>query len=237
MNAMNPKNPMTCADVRNHFADYAEGLLGKPAAAEVRIHLDACDACRTQWQHVAALHARLLRDAQQPGSSSLPDLVMDQILQESTLKLRKHAMYKRYLQISLGLSTAAAAAVVIVLVLAGVLSTTPMAAAEVIADGAKAVANVTSVHITAKLRTLPADNFELIGVDYDFVPNDLWWHSGTPAQWRVEKPGREHGCQSWHEKWLRGMDPVVAGRGGRPRSRTGQCQKARLEDDHPRGSR
>jgi outer membrane lipoprotein-sorting protein len=190
MNPTKPANPMTCADVRDRFVDYADGLLDEPVAAEMRAHLDACDACQTQWQHVAALHARLLRDAQQPGQLSLPDLVMDQILRETTLKLRKHAMFKRYLRISLGLSTADAAVIVIALFLTGVLTSAPAVAAEVIADGAKAVAKVTSVHIKANMRTLPADNFELIGVNYDFIPHDLWWHSGTPPQWRVEKPGR-----------------------------------------------
>jgi hypothetical protein len=40
------------------------------------------------------------------------------------------------------------------------------------------------------MRTLPADNFEMIGVNYDFVPVEMWKSFGTPPKWRVEKPGR-----------------------------------------------
>ncbi len=39
------------------------------------------------------------------------------------------------------------------------------------------------------MRTLPNDNFKLIGADYNFVPLELW-RQYNPSRWRVEKPGR-----------------------------------------------
>jgi Putative zinc-finger len=35
--------------------DYADGLLDPPASAAVRVHLDACDACRTELSSIRAL--------------------------------------------------------------------------------------------------------------------------------------------------------------------------------------
>ena len=89
----------------------------------------------------------------------------------------------------------AAAAVIIIAVVLSInfLETTiPTAAAQVLTDAAKAVSNLHSVYIKAQIRTLPHDNFEYIGLDLDFVPNEMWKEfDGTPqGKWRIEKPGR-----------------------------------------------
>jgi outer membrane lipoprotein-sorting protein len=62
-------------------------------------------------------------------------------------------------------------------------------ATAVLAQSIEAMSNVRTIHITGRMRTLPGDNFELIGADYDFVPLELWRQS-NPDRWRVEKPGR-----------------------------------------------
>lgn len=92
----------------------------------------------------------------------------------------------------LGISGATAAAVAVLVVSSFWLSQPAMAekAAEVLAQGAEAVPNPSTVHITAKMRTLPHDNFSLIGADYDFVPVEIWKQFGDKPKWRVEKPGR-----------------------------------------------
>ena len=56
--------------------------------------------------------------------------------------------------------------------------------------GAEATPNPSTVHIVAKMRTLPHDNFSLIGAEYEFVPVEIWKQFGVKPKWRVEKPGR-----------------------------------------------
>ena len=90
---------------------------------------------------------------------------------------------------------AAAAVIIIAIVLSTNFldKTMPTASAqEVLAQATKAVANLRSVYIKAQIRTIGHDNFELIGLDYDFVPNEMWKEfDGTPqGKWRIEKPGR-----------------------------------------------
>jgi len=64
-------------------------------------------------------------------------------------------------------------------------------AAEVFAQAIEAMVDLRSVHIKARMRTLPHDNFELIRLDHEFVPHDLWKEYGPGVgKWRVEKPGR-----------------------------------------------
>lgn len=61
-----------------------------------------------------------------------------------------------------------------------------------LAQAVKAVSDVWSVHMKACMRTLSGDNFSLIGLEYDFVPIEMWKHTDSKGllQWRVEKPGR-----------------------------------------------
>jgi hypothetical protein len=59
-----------------------------------------------------------------------------------------------------------------------------------LAQSVQAMSSIQTVHITGRIRTLPGDNFELIGPQYDFVPIEIWREYTNPPRWRVEKPGR-----------------------------------------------
>jgi hypothetical protein len=65
-------------------------------------------------------------------------------------------------------------------------------ASQILQDAINAVSDIKSVHMKARMRTLPSDNFSLIGLKYDFVPIEMWKHTDDKGvlRWRVEKPGR-----------------------------------------------
>jgi hypothetical protein len=63
-------------------------------------------------------------------------------------------------------------------------------AAEVLAKGAEAAANPKTVHIVAKMRTEPNDNFSGLAPDSEPVLVEIWKQFGEKPKWRVEKPGR-----------------------------------------------
>ncbi len=71
-------------------------------------------------------------------------------------------------------------------------STPVVYANQVLADAIKAVSDLQSVHMKARMRTLPRDNFSNIGLNYEFVPIEMWKQTEPNGlmQWRVEKPGR-----------------------------------------------
>jgi len=107
----------------------------------------------------------------------------------SPLKIRKIIMKSPITKL-------AAAAVIIVAVVLSInifdKSIPIVSAAEVLEQAAKAVANLRSVYIKAQIRTIAHDNFDLIGLDYDFVPNEMWkeFDDTSQGKWRIEKPGR-----------------------------------------------
>lgn len=90
----------------------------------------------------------------------------------------------------------AAAAVIII---AAVLSisifdkTIPTAsAAQVLQEAARAVSNLRSVYIEAKMRTRSHDNFASIQISHGFVPLQMWKQTDENGilRWRIEKPDR-----------------------------------------------
>jgi len=90
---------------------------------------------------------------------------------------------------------AAAAVIIIAIVLSTNLidkSIPTASASEFLAKAVDAVSNISSVHITAQMRTIAHDNFALIGLNYDFVPIEMWKEfDGTgQGRCRFEKPGR-----------------------------------------------
>jgi outer membrane lipoprotein-sorting protein len=90
----------------------------------------------------------------------------------------------------------AAAAVVLVaaaLTISFLVKSTPTAsAAEILYQAAAAMDGLTSFHIKVQMRTPPNDNFNTIGLDYDFTPIDFWKQATDDewGKWRLEEPGR-----------------------------------------------
>lgn len=98
-------------------------------------------------------------------------------------------MRRQYGKMGLGLA-AAAVLILVLFVPWGGRRQAEATAAEVFAQAIEAAANLDSVHIKLNVRTLPADNFELIGLDFDFVPHEMWKDFASPSKWRIDKPGR-----------------------------------------------
>jgi hypothetical protein len=123
--------------------------------------------------------------------ASLENAVMDRIVQEQAVQLRRLKMRRRIRM--LGVSGVTAAAIAL-FAFGSMWLARPAAAertaAEVLAQGAEAVPDPSTVQIVAKMRTIAHDNFAMIGDTYDFVPVKIWKQFGEKPKWRVEKPGR-----------------------------------------------
>jgi hypothetical protein len=134
------------------------------------------------------------------ASAELHDRMLDDVLnaQEKSKKTKSAATKPRIGRIIMKSSItklAAAAVIIIAIALATIFMNTSIptvSAQEVLVLASEALSNLRSVYIKAQIRTIAHDNFELIGLDYDFVPNEMWKEfDGTPqGKWRIEKPGR-----------------------------------------------
>jgi hypothetical protein len=182
---------MNCQECCEELAAYIEGLLDQTRRGQMEAHMAECPKCRSELEEVRELTVRLLREVPPMPPVSLENVVMDRILSEQAIQLRRLKMRRRIRV--LGMSGATAAAIALCLVGSFWLAQPAAAektAAEVLAQGAEAVPNPSSVHIVAKMRTLSHDNFSSIDPDVDLVRVEIWKQFGVKPKWRVEKPGR-----------------------------------------------
>lgn len=187
---------MNCRECQEQLTAYLEGLLESPVVQRIESHLDACSDCRAEFEGVSELVDRLTRDGQVSSSETFDIPVMDRILREQAAELRRLKMQRQYRWIQAGGVVAAA---IVFVVFAGIWQGRPdgtlraaearLSAAAAMAKGSEAASDVTSVHIRAKMRTPPNDNFANI-TGNALVPVEIWKEFGGKGRWRVEKPGR-----------------------------------------------
>ncbi|MGA2323180.1 MAG: zf-HC2 domain-containing protein [Sedimentisphaerales bacterium] len=194
---------MNCSQCRELLVGYIEELLDAGQNQAVKSHLDICAECRKELEQVTALQKRLVANGASHGQNDLENAVMDRIVREQALKLRKtnqdkqHVNIWRFIMRSPITKFAAAAMILIAIVVSATIltkttSTASAAAIQVLNDAVRAVGDVRSIHIKAQMRTLPGDNFALIGLEYDFVPIEMWKKVDDAGivRWRIEKPQR-----------------------------------------------
>jgi outer membrane lipoprotein-sorting protein len=198
---------MNCSQCRELLVGYIEGLLDDNLNQAVKSHLDICAECRKELEQVSSLQKRLVANGASHGQNDLENAVMDRIVREQALKLRKANQDKHQVNIwrfimrsPITRLTAAAVILVAIVVSAAlwnrtiptVIPTASASAVQVLTDAAKAVEDVQSIHIKARMRTLPHDNMGMIGLKYDFVPIEMWKKINDAGfvLWRIEKPGR-----------------------------------------------
>jgi outer membrane lipoprotein-sorting protein len=193
---------MNCTETREKLVEYTENLLTDSQRREIEAHLKGCQNCRMELQQLNELSQRIKSVSQSESSLDFENAVFNRIICEQNKKLKQADGINRQLHIwriimKSKITKFAAAAVILVAAILSVSifnQSVPAASAmtQVLQDAINAVSDVWSVHMKARMRTLPADNFSLIGLEYDFVPIEMWKRTDNngQVQWRVEKPGR-----------------------------------------------
>jgi len=158
----------------------------------VREHLTNCPACRIQFEEHQQLfemmrHSRRVAASHQFGAKTMKAIANEATLEATTTgNFWRLNGWRRW--------TVAACATALLVLLVPILSShfggkNSAPAFTVLAQSIDAMSNVQTIHMTGRMRTIPGDNFELIGANFDFVPLELW-RQFKPSRWRVEKPGR-----------------------------------------------
>jgi len=116
---------MNCSECRELLVGYIEGLLDDNLNQAVRSHLDVCAECRKELEQVNLLQKRLVANGTGHGQNDLENAVMDRIVREQALKLRKANQDKHQVNIwrfimRSPITKLAIAAVIIIAVLAGI---------------------------------------------------------------------------------------------------------------------
>jgi len=179
---------MTCQDAREGFIDIPKEESSR-GVSEVLRHLESCAECRLYFSALQDVLQAVTPPHRIAASSQFRERVMKRIVEEDSRQTaRARSYWGRTKWITAGCAAALLLFLIPVLHIGGKGTSSP--AATLFAQSEDAMSKVQSVDITGRIRTLPGDNFELIGANYDFVPIEIWRDYSTPPRWRVEKPGR-----------------------------------------------
>jgi outer membrane lipoprotein-sorting protein len=190
---------MNCSECIEKLVEYIEGLLPEGQKQAVEAHLRDCQRCRTELQEITSLGKRITSDAKSKQLADFEDAVLNRIIREQHLKLKQADRLSRQPNIwriimkNRITKFAVAAAIIIAAALTvntfhksiPVISTA--SAAQVLTEAAKAVEDVRSIHIKAKMRL----DSGVICLECDFVPIEMWKKLDNAGilRWRIEEPG------------------------------------------------
>ena len=192
---------MNCTECKEKLTELLEDLLSESQRRIVKEHLKDCQQCQAELEELKELSKRLTSDSQTWQQTNLEDAVFNRIIRQQNEKLKQADRINRKFRIwrkimNSKITKLAAAAVIIIAVLLTVnifhQSIPTASAAQVLQDAIDAVSDIWSVHMKTRMRTLPNDNFSVIGLKFDFVDIEMWKRTDENGlvQWRVEKPGR-----------------------------------------------
>ncbi len=183
---------MNCTECRENLVACVEGLLLPEHMGQCRAHLENCPECRAEYAVIKGLQRQLVAHGRHAAEVSLVVPVMQEIRRKqhppspSTWEALKTKVFTRW---GFGLSTIGAVAAII-LVFGLTMPSAQARAAQIMARAAQAIGKLRTIHFRGQVRTLPGDNFSLVGPEFEPVPIELWKQFGPDPRWRVEKSGR-----------------------------------------------
>ena len=163
------------------YLDHCLATIPQPGAAKVAQALPLTERCAaTDGQES---HEELATHNQETEA-------MVPVAYEQTFEARRLKMKRRLRVLGIGGALATTIALLLVSSFWVAQSAAAQKATEVLARCAEAVSAPSTVHIVAKMRTPPQDNFGLIDTKCDLVSIEAWRQFGDQPRWRLEEPGR-----------------------------------------------
>ena len=181
---------MNCSRCREQLTAYLEALLEPDEASRIESHVADCPGCRGELDQLQDLADKLAAGASTAPLDSLDANVMYRILREQALQIRRLQMRRRFRLVAVGGTAVVAALLFLLAVFWPSRSSHTAQAAEFLAKAAEEASDLRGVHLRARVRTPPQENFAVVRPDCDFVPVDVWRQFGDEPKWRVEKPER-----------------------------------------------
>ena len=182
----------------------------KVLAQQVKKHLLECESCATDFKEMEEV-VELLKPRRQP---SAPFLLRQNIIEHLSKEDTKMVKSKQSGTFLLNTRTKKMVAVAAILIATLIIvplvrvgskyaASTANAETRLIEKAIGATSLIKSMVMKLTVRTLPNDNFSLVGVSYSPVEHTISKSFGIPAQWRIDKGERVIICNGKDQvMWL-----------------------------------
>ncbi|MHB1001049.1 MAG: anti-sigma factor family protein [Armatimonadota bacterium] len=179
---------MNCRSFRKRQAELLDTSPDLNATADLRQHLDNCPMCAQEFGELRGLLTALTPSEKACASPELKERIMSKVdgLEAGKTAPKRNIFATRITRLGF-------AVMLLLGIIAGSRLLIPGAGIspfETLAEAAESISGVKSMHIAAKMRTLPSDNFDTVNPDNKFTPVEIWKVNGSTPGWRVEKSGR-----------------------------------------------
>lgn len=187
---------MNCQKFRKQYVDLLDAESDVSGQNELSAHVESCPSCAEFYGEIDRTVSTLAPSRAVSASPHFKERVMSRVATIDQSDRQPTRPWSAVLTRAWKPALVATGAVLLLGILSIVNSgrrqggLPSVAAITLLAQAAEAVAELDSVHIQARMRTVDHDNFELIRLDRDFVPIEMWKQFGPPQKWRVEKPKR-----------------------------------------------
>jgi len=196
---------MNCNEIKEKMWDY---LLENNLPQEFEEHLAHCSDCSAEFEHLQQIIQTLKPKMKIRASNNFTNNIINKLNLEDK-KMKKRVPF--YMKV----------AVFIVLFATSLffifnkksdqqVSATPIN--RVLTEAIKEIQQSNSLRIDMEIRTIPHDNFDLIGTDYDFVKHLIMVYYSSPKKWIIEKSGRTVLCDGKNQYLhIESMDYIIKG--------------------------
>ena len=178
---------MTCRQAQKRLVEHYGTAAPGVAEPEIRAHLEACGQCAREFAEIQAALALIEPPVRVPASPDFKERVMNELTKSAAPASRWRILAPR-----VAVAGLAVALLILLVPMIGSLTGTrgQTSPVSLLAQSVQALSGLQSVHILARMRTRPAENFSYINTSCDWVPLEMWKQFGNPPRWRVEKAGR-----------------------------------------------
>jgi len=188
---------MDCENCRLSMLDLFDQEQDQSVSTQVLEHIQQCPECLQDYEQSKIVYSMLKPKLTPNAPFSLKQNVINQLKaeeetmdQQDSTTIRFSSRVKRIISIA-----AVFMAIMMLVPLAAKYhfggNSTVKAADGFLESSIKASQLVKTMVIHMKVRTLPDDNFALIGTSYGMVDHTIWKSFESPNQWRVDKGKRQ----------------------------------------------
>jgi len=185
---------MNCRSFRKRQAELFDVCPDPATTADLLAHAAECSKCGQELRELREVVSQIAPAQRLHASSKVKERIMNSIDKQDAIQLAGATSRPRYWKL---LRVAALAAILLMAIFVvgrftgqgGSTPSSPFAAT--LAQAAEFVQGVKTIHISARMRTIPMDNFDYIDLEAPLIPVEMWKDFGNQSRVRIKKQGRQ----------------------------------------------
>ncbi len=191
---------MDCNECKLKMVSLLDKTIDRETLYPIIEHLLQCPDCAEEYRQSEKMMSELKPGVLPEAPSLLKQNIINQLIKDEA-EMKNETTKVRWLSPKAKKILSIAAVLILAMLIVPFtlkndvfMSSTSKAANKLLAASIEASQAIKSMVIHLKVRTLPGDNFELVGTDFEMVDHTITKSFENPVEWRIDKGGRVVVC-------------------------------------------